>query len=305
MKNPYLLLIFATLFWAGNFVLSKAMSTEIPPVALAFWRWSMAFLLLVVVARKKAYSDWPVIIRNIPVLIPISFFGVAAFNTLIYVGLQDTSALNSLLLQSFFPVVVAGMSFLFLGERLRRWQLLGIILSLCGTLLLVARGNPVVLLSAQFNDGDLWIITAVFCYASYAELLRYRPPIHALSFLLITFGLGTLMLLPFYLWEHTQAAQLRWEQNTVLTVAYLAVFPSFISYLFFNEAVRRIGASTAGLFSHLVPLFGVSMAILLLGEQFYNYHAMGAALIFSGIYLVIRYKKPKPKSHTVDKRKYS
>lgn len=294
MKNPYLLLIFATLFWAGNFVLSKAMSTEIPPVGLAFWRWCMAFLLLVVVARKQALSDWPAIVRNIPILIPISFFGVAAFNTLIYVGLQDTTALNSLLLQSFFPVVVAGMSFIFLGERLRRWQLLGMLLSLCGTLLLVARGNPAVLLSAQFNDGDLWIITAVFCYASYAILLRYRPPIHALSFLLITFGLGTLMLLPFYLWEHTHAARVSWNRVTVLTVAYLAVFPSFISYLFFNEAVRRIGASTAGLFSHLVPLFGVSMAILLLGERFYGYHATGAALIFSGIYLVIRYKKPKP-----------
>jgi len=304
MKNPYLLLTFATLFWAGNFVLSKAMSTEIPPVALAFWRWSMAFLLLIVVARKQALSDWPQIARNIPVLIPISFFGVAAFNTLIYIGLQDTTALNSLLLQSFFPVVVAGMSFIFLGERLRRWQVVGILLSLCGTLLLVARGNPAVLLSANFNDGDLWIITAVFCYASYAILLRYRPPVHALSFLVITFGLGTLMLLPFYLWEHTHIAQIRWEHNTVLTIAYLAVFPSFISYLFFNEAVRRIGASTAGLFSHLVPLFGVSMAILLLGERFHSYHAVGACLIFSGIFLVIRHKKARQQNRVIKENKY-
>lgn len=296
MKNPYLLLIFATLFWAGNFVLSKAMSTQIPPVTLAFWRWCVAFIILTAVAWKQVRADWPQITGSLPILLLISMFGVAAFNTLIYIGLQNTSALNSLLLQSFFPVVVAGMSFLFLRERLQRLQLLGILLSLCGTLLLVAKGNPAVLFSANFNPGDLWIITAVFCYASYAILLRYRPAIHPLSFLMITFGLGTMMLLPFYLWERTHAMQIGWEQNTVLTIAYLAVFPSFISYLFFNEAVRKIGASTAGLFSHLVPLFGVSMAILLLGERFFQYHATGALLIFGGIYLVVRFKKPLMKT---------
>jgi len=220
-------------------------------------------------------------------------FGVTAFNTLIYIGLQHTSALNSLLLQSFFPVVVAGMSFLFLRERLRRPQLLSILLSLCGTLLLVAKDNPVVLLTASFNRVDLWIISAVFCYTSYAILLRYRPVIRPLSFLMITFGLGTMMLLPFYLWERTHAMLVVWERDTVLTIAYLAVFPSFISYLFFNEAVRKIGTSTAGLFTHLVPLFGVSMAVILLDERFFQYHTTGAFLIFGGIYLVVvRFKKP-------------
>lgn len=291
MKNPYLLLIFATLFWAGNFILSKAMSAELPPIALAFWRWSMAFLLIVIIAHRKFASDWPQIRKHLPVLLPISFFGIAAFNTLIYVGLQSTTALNSLLLQSFFPVVVAIMSFIFLGERLRRTQLGGILVSLCGTLLLVTRGDLTTLLAASFNRGDLWVITAVCCYAAYAILLRYRPPIHAFSFLTITFGLGTLMLMPVYLWEHMHVRAVNWQWNSVLTVAYLAVFPSFISYLFFNEAVRKIGASTAGLFSHLVPLFGSVMAILFLGEPFYLYHALGAAFTFTGIYLVISNKR--------------
>lgn len=291
MKNPYLLLIFATLFWAGNFVLSKAMSTEIPPVTLAFGRWSLAFLLIGGITRKKVLKDWPVIRREIWVLLPLSLFGVTIFNTLIYVGLQYTTALNSLLLQSFFPIVVAVMSFFFFGERLRKAQVTGILVSLAGTLLLVSKGDLYTLLTATFNRGDLWVITAVCCYASYAILLRYRPNIHPLSFLAVTFCLGTLMLFPFFLWEQMQVASVQWDWQVVTTIVYLAVFPSLLAYLFFNEAVREIGASTAGLFSHLVPLFGSLMAIIFLGESFFLYHAMGAFFTFSGIFLVIRFKK--------------
>lgn len=290
MKNPYLLLIFATLFWAGNVVLSKAMSTDIPPITLAFWRWSMAFVVISFFSWKKVIQDRKVIRKHLFILLPLSLFGITAFNTMIYIALQDTSALNSLLLQSFLPVVVAIMSFIFLKERLRKLQVLGILISLCGTLVLVAKGNMVSLLETGFNQGDLWVIMAVVCYASYAILLNFRPPMHPLSFLMVTFFLGTLMLLPFYLWERSYAEAIHWDLPVFTTIAYLAIFPSFISYLFFNEAVRKVGASTAGLFSHLIPLFGSLMAILFLGETFYTYHAVGVLLTFCGIYLVIRNK---------------
>lgn len=290
MKNPYLLLIFATLFWAGNVVLSKAMSTDIPPITLAFWRWSMAFVVISFFSWKKVIQDWEIIRKHLLILLPLSLFGITAFNTMIYIALQSTSALNSLLLQSFLPVVVALMSFLFLGERLRKLQVLGILISLCGTLVLVAKGELATLSGTGFNTGDVWVITAVVCYASYTILLKFRPPMHPLSFLMVTFFLGTLMLLPFYLWEHGYAEPVVWKWPVFITIAYLAVFPSFISYLFFNEAVRKVGGSTAGLFSHLIPLFGSLMAIIFLGETFYTYHAVGIVVTFTGIYLVIRNK---------------
>lgn len=290
MKNPYLLLIFATLFWAGNVVLSKAMSTDIPPITLAFWRWSMAFVVISFFSWKKVIQDWEAIRTNLRILLPLSLFGITAFNTMIYIALQDTSALNSLLLQSFLPVVVALMSFLFLKERLTKLQIVGMLISLCGTLVLVAKGELAIMSDAGFNRGDLWVITAVVCYAAYTILLKFRPPMHPLSFLMATFFMGTLMLLPFYLWEHSYAKAIQWDMPVYITIAYLAVFPSFISYLFFNEAVRKVGGNTAGLFSHLIPLFGSLMAILFLGEQFYTYHAVGVALTFSGIYLVIKNK---------------
>ncbi|MFP4092206.1 MAG: DMT family transporter [Cyclobacteriaceae bacterium] len=288
MKNPYLLLIFATLFWAGNFVLSKAVAAEVPPIGLAFGRWLLAFLVIAPFSWRKCWLDRHRIRQGWKVILLTSFFGIAVFNTFVYIGLQDTSALNSLLLQSFFPVIVAVLSFFLLSERLNKLQVLGILLSFCGTVVLLSRGSISLLFNTGVNSGDLWVLSAVFCYAAYALLLQRRPLIHPLSFLFVTFLLGTIMLLPFFIWEHYALEAVPLNKSVLVTFVYLAIFPSILSYMFFNEAVASIGPSTAGLFSHLVPLFGSLMAVIFLDESFFIYHAAGALLIFSGIFLVIR-----------------
>ena len=294
--NPYLLLILATLFWAGNFVLSKAISTDVPPVTLAFGRWVLAFMVVLPFAYPYLKKDRAVLLRRWKILLPISLLGIACFNTFIYVGLQSTTAINSLLLQSFFPVMVPVLAFLFFREKLTLRQTGGILVSLAGTLWLVAQGDLHRLLSAQFNTGDLWIFVAVILYAGYTLLLRFRPAVHPLSFLAVTFGIGFLLLLPFFLIELSYRPPPALTSDLVVSYLYLAVFPSVVSYLFFNEAVGMIGATTAGLFSHLMPVFGSIMAIIFLGETFHTYHAGGIALIFAGIYLVIRQKHQEPKA---------
>ena len=287
MKNPYLLLTLAMLFWAGNFVLSKAVVVQVHPVTLAFGRWGLAFLVVVPFAYRHLRRDGPSLRHATKVLLPISLLGITCFNTFIYVGLQTTTAINSLLLQSFFPVVVPVLAFGFFREKLGVVAVIGIFVSLLGTLWLVAQGDLQRLRSASFNPGDGWVFAAVVLYAGYALLLRFRPAVHPLSFLAVTFGLGLLMLLPFLVMELTSHPLPVLTGELGLAFLYLAVFPSLVSYLFFNEAVRQIGATTAGLFSHLVPTFGSLMAIFFLGEQFHGYHAVGILLILTGIGLVI------------------
>ncbi len=221
------------------------------------------------------------------ILLPLSFLGIACFNTFIYVGLRDTTAINSLLLQSFFPVVVVLMSFLFFRERLGGLQIIGVVISLLGTLFLVSEGSFTTFLEASFNQGDLWVMLAIFCYAGYTILLRFRPPIHPRSFLVITFLLGTLMLFPFFIAESFLLSPMYLVGKVLWVVLYLAVFPSVLAYLFFNEGVKMVGPNIAGLFSHLMPLFGSIMAVIFLGERFYGYHALGMLLILAGIFLVI------------------
>ncbi len=287
IKNPYVLLTLAMLFWAGNFVLSKAVVMEVHPVTLAFGRWGLAFIILLPFAYRPLLRDGPSLWRAGKVLLPISLLGITCFNTFIYVGLQTTTAINSLLLQSFFPVVVPVLAFGFFRERLGLVAVVGILVSLLGTLWLVAQGDWERLRSASFNPGDGWVFAAVVLYAGYALLLRFRPTVHPLSFLVVTFGLGLLMLFPFLVMELTLHPLPVLTVELGLAFLYLAVFPSLVAYLFFNEAVRQIGATTAGLFSHLVPTFGSLMAIFFLGERFHGYHAVGIGLILAGIGLVI------------------
>ncbi|MGB3848404.1 MAG: DMT family transporter [Tunicatimonas sp.] len=287
MKNPYVLLTLAMLFWAGNFVLSKAIVVDVRPVTLAFGRWVLALLVLLPFAYPHLRRDKPALREAGMVLLPISLLGITCFNTFVYIGLQSTTAINSLLLQSFFPVVVPVLALIFFRERLRGGTVVGILVSLVGTLWLVAEGSLARLQSATFNAGDGWVITSVVLYAGYTLLLRFRPTVHPLSFLAVTFGLGVVMLLPFLVAEWLIYGVPALTQELGLALAYLALFPSLVSYLFFNEAVRQIGATSAGLFSHLVPLFGSLMAIVFLGERFYSYHAVGIGLILTGIALVV------------------
>lgn len=288
---PVLLLVLATLFWSGNFVLGRAVRLDVPPVGLAFWRWFGGSILLIGFAWPYLKRDWRVIERHWKIITLLSILGVTTFNTLIYTGLQFTTALNALLMQSSMPVIIVLMSFLFFRERVTGLQAAGIALSLIGALAIVAQGNVAVLLGLSLNFGNVLVVVAVFCYAAYSALLRRRPRLHPLSFLAITFIVGTAFLSPFYVWENLAGRVMHFDTVTALAVLYVAVFPSILSYLFFNRGVELMGANRAGLFIHLMPIFGSLMAIFFLGEQLRWFHGLGIVLIVSGLYLATRLRR--------------
>jgi drug/metabolite transporter (DMT)-like permease len=285
---PYLLLTLAPLFWSGNFVLGRAVHEAVPPVGLAFWRWVGAFLLVLPFAWPALRRDWPALLRHRRMLLLLSFLGVAAFNTLVYLGLGFTSALNALLLQSAMPVLILAMSFLLFRERVTPLQGFGVALSLTGAVAVITRGDLAALATLALNPGDLVILVAICCYAAYSALLRRRPPVAPLTFLAATFGLGATMLLPAFLLEQAFVRTMSAAAETLLAVAYVAVFPSVLAYFCFNRGVELVGANRAGVFIHLMPLFGGAMAVLFLGEAPRPAHAIGIALILAGIALAAR-----------------
>ncbi len=205
MKNikdrPYLLLVLAVLFWSGNFILGRAFHSEIPPVALAFWRWVGAAMLVTLPALPHLRRDRHALVQRWPVILLIATLGIAAFNTLVYSGLQYTEAINAFLLQSLMPVLIVLLSFMIFHERVTKLQGVGILVSLCGAVTIIARGDAGILLSLSINRGDLLVFTAMACYAGYTVLLRKRPQVHPWSFIATTFWIGALLLIPFYLWE--------------------------------------------------------------------------------------------------------
>ncbi len=289
---PYVLLVMPPLFWAGNFVLGRAVRADVPPVGLAFWRWAVGSLLIVGVAWPHVRREWPAVVRHWPIILLLSFLGVAVFNTLVYTALQFTTAINALLMQSTMPVLIVLLSYLFFKETISLRQGLGIALSLVGVVIIIARGQLATLLALSLNGGDLLVLVAVASYAAYSVFLRQRPALHPLTFLAVTFVAGTLMLVPFYLWEIWVGRQMHFDSPTTwLSVAYVAIFPSILAYLCYNRGVDLVGATRAGLFLHLMPVFGSLMAIAFLGEQFRLFHAPGIALILGGIALATRRRK--------------
>lgn len=286
--QAWLLMMLPPLFWASNAVLGRAVAGQVPPVGLAFWRWTLGALLVLPFAWRHLRVDAPVLKRQWKVVLLLTVLGIGVFNTFLYIGLNTTTALNAVMMQSSMPVLIVLMSLALFGDRVSALQAVGIAVSLAGATTLIARGDPAVLLGLQLNAGDLWIFAAVLCYAAYTALLRRRPAVHGLSFIVATFAAGALMLLPFYLWETVGGRPMPLTPTALGAVVYVALFPSILAYLCFNRSVALVGANTAGLAIHLIPVFGSLLAILFLGEQPHLYHGIGIALIAVGIVLATR-----------------
>lgn len=281
--TPTLLLVVATLCWSGNFVLGRAVHEYIPPIALSFWRWTIAFVLVLGFAAPHLRRDLPVIWRNRGLVALLAFLGVASFNALVYYGLNTTTVVNAVLMQSTMPVIIVLGSWLVFREPLRWLQMGAVVISLLGVAVIITGGSLTSLLELSLTPGDGWIMLAVVFYAFYSVLLRKRPVVHPLSFLAATFAIGSLMLLPAYLWEHFRVRSLHLNGETLAALAYVGLFPSLIAYLCFNRAVELIGANRAGQFLHLMPVFGTALAALFIGETLLASHLVGAALIATGI----------------------
>jgi drug/metabolite transporter (DMT)-like permease len=187
------------------------------------------------------------------------------------------------LLQSATPLVMMACAFALFRDPVRPLQLLAIAVSIGGVVVIVTRGEPAALHALSLHAGDAWLLAAVLAYSLYSALLRIRPPVHPLSFLAITFGVGSVMLLPPYLWETAAVTPFRPSLGAVAAIGYLALFPGCISYLLWNRGVELIGPGRAGQYFHLLPVFGTVLAVLFLGEAFQPYHGAGIALIALGI----------------------
>jgi drug/metabolite transporter (DMT)-like permease len=221
-------------------------------------------------------------------MILLTITGVSAFNTLQYWALEHTQALNTLLLQSAAPLFVAVWSLLLLGIRLTLTQAGGILVSLTGVLVILLHGDLTALSSIAFNKGDIIFTVAIAIFGLYSVLTLKRPQIHGLSFAGFTFGCGALCLVPLLIWELYARPVMQLDTANLLTLFYVAVFPSTLAYLCFNRGVQLIGANRAAPIFHVVPLFGSVMALVFLGERPQLFHILGFALVLTGVYVASR-----------------
>lgn len=287
--NPYLLLTLTALFWSGNMVLGRGIRADVPPMALAFWRWLIAFLLVLPLALPHLKAQWPRLKAGWKPIFILGLLGVGGYNTFAYVALQYTVATNAVLLNSFIPVATIAISWAFLGKHLRGQEGLGVLLSLIGALTIVARGDLQVLAHLNLNIGDVWMLGAVLIWAIYTVGLAWRPAgVHPMLMLAAFTAVGLIALFPAYLWEMASGRHINLHAGSLAALAYVGIFPSFVGYIFYNRGVAEVGANKASLFIHLMPVFGTLLSAVFLGEVPFWYHYLGIGLIFAGIWLTMK-----------------
>lgn len=279
------LALLAVVLWSGNFIVARAWHNSISPVSLAFYRWSVATVALLPFAIRFLKKDWPVIRKAWLSLLLTAFTGVTVFNTLIYVAGHYTTAINLALIgTTAAPLFVLFISATVLRQRLHITQVIGALVCVLGILFLLSRGDLHALRNFHFNTGDVLILVAAFSFAVYTVMVRRKPPaLSAVSYLFAVFFMGTVLLLPFYLWELPSSQPVAWNGEMVGMLLYLGLGASVAAFLLWNNAIRIIGPARTSLFGNLIPAFSAVEAAVLLGEKLTTAVWVSIALIAAGI----------------------
>lgn len=279
------LAVLAALIWAGNFIIARNVYERIGPVSLAFYRWAFATIIILPFAWKHLRKEWPSIIGSLHYLFWAALTGIALFNTFVYVGAHHTTAINLALLgTTFSPIVATILAAMFLKERINWQKLIGLLLCIAGVVYLLCKGDLRNLSAFHFSVGDLWVLAGGFCFAVYNTMVKKKPvAISPVNFLFVIFFLGTILLLPFYIWENSTQPPTEWDGTVIFSIAYLSIGASVICFMIWNKSISLIGASRTILFGNLIPVFSTLGSVMFLGEKFLLIHLISMIIVFSGI----------------------
>jgi drug/metabolite transporter (DMT)-like permease len=279
-------LFLAVFFWAVKTVIAKAVVLEIRPMALSFYRWLIAFMIILPFAASHLKKDVTLIRQHLGFLFVLALPSVAGYNSILYFGAQYTTAVNISLVAAAMPVMTLLFSWVMNKEKPLFLQFMGIVVSITGMLLIITKGSRQFLLNLSFNPGDLLIVLAGASWAFYSVLLKKRQiNISPISFLTVLIALGTLCILPFYAWEFFVYKGFEINRVNISIFLYLGIFPSILSYIFWNYGVKTIGASIASIFMYLLPVFTAGIAFVFLDETLFFHHFSGGLLILMGLIL--------------------
>jgi drug/metabolite transporter (DMT)-like permease len=284
--QAFLLLALANLFWSGNWIAGRALRDAFEPAALNFWRWTVATLVLAPFALPGLRGKLPLLRQHAGILLLLALTGVAAFQTLVYLGLRSTTAVNAVLLNSSLPMFMLLCSWAIERERASARQVAGMLISLAGIGVILSRGDAQALLRLQLHAGDAWILLAMPVWGIYSVLLKRRPAaLGAIEFLFVISLAGTLLLAPVAAVQTLQGPLRMPGTAQILGVLYMGLAASVFAFICWNRGVAVVGANAAGFTVHLLPAFGTVLAILFLGEAFAGFHAAGIVVILAGVLL--------------------
>ncbi len=276
----------ATLLWSVNMVIASGIKGHIPPIGLAFWRWTIACVALAPFALRSTIKNKSVLLKNKRYLIATAILGITIFNTILYFAGKTTSAVNLSLIAISIPIFIIAISRIAFKEKISTAKILGIVTIITGVLVLITKGSIQSLLEINFNIGDLLMLLGCFFFASYTILVRLKPKeISSKVFLFTIFIIGTILLLPFYIWEHLYYNQVTFDSTTIYATTYVGICASLISYYLWNEAIRLIGTNNTALIYYLIPVFSGILACFFLNQTIVLTQIISMGIIIAGLLL--------------------
>ncbi|MBG6061077.1 drug/metabolite transporter (DMT)-like permease [Flavobacterium sp. CG_9.1] len=281
--------LFATLLWSVNMVIASGVKGHIPPVGLAFWRWTVACIVLAPFAAKRTFESLPILKKHFWYLTLTAVLGITIFNTLIYFAGKTTSAINLSLIAISIPLFIIILSRIIFKEKVSNLKIVGILILITGVLVLISKGSLQALLTINFTIGDLLMLLACFFFACYTILVRKKPQQLAPKvFLFSVFSIGTALLLPLYIWENTTYQKVIFDSTTILITLYVGIFASLVSFYLWNEAIRLIGTSKTALIYYLIPIFSGILAYFFLNQAIGLTQIISMGIIISGLFITAK-----------------
>lgn len=279
------LAVIATLIWSGNFVIARSVIHDIPPVTLAFYRWATATVIIFSFARKYFFHELHLVKERFLFFILTAVTGVSMFNTFVYIAGHYSTAINMALLGTCSsPIISIILARIFLHEKITALRVLGILVCISGILLLLSRGSLETLLNFRFTKGDWWIMAAALTFAIYNITVKKRPAaMHPVNFLFVIFLLGSIILLPFYIYEHNQQGGIALSISNLSAIFYLGIGASVICFMIWNKAIAALGAGRTALFGNLIPVFSSIEAVIFLNEKITFIHIISFILVVAGL----------------------
>ncbi|UIK04112.1 DMT family transporter [Neorhizobium galegae] len=282
-KKAYLSLVIATLAWGGNAVAGKLAVGHVSPMMLTFWRWFFAVAIIFAISMPQLIKDWPVVRKNLPILLFLGVVGYVVFNAALYTAVNYTTAINVTVEQAVIPMLIFVINFALFRMKVSWAQILGFTLTLLGGALTAVHGDLSALVTLTVNSGDAIMMIAIVAYAIYTVALRWRPKVNWRTLMAVPAFFAMIFSLPLAFWEYSSDRLIWPDTEGWIVVLYTAVFASLIAQVLYIKGVEEIGANRAGLFINLVPVFGTLLSVAIIGESLQLFHVVALALALGGI----------------------
>jgi drug/metabolite transporter (DMT)-like permease len=283
----YIFLFLSVLFWSGNFIVGKFASYyHIPPFSLNFYRWFFAWIILAPFTLPEIIEKKNYIKDNYKLFIVLGITSVTIFNSIVYYSLNFTQVISGVLMISTIPVMIMFISSILKIEKTNIFQILGVIFSFIGVILIITKADLELLKNLDFNKGDLTMVMAMFSWATYSALLKKKKhELSQLALLQVIISFGLIFLIPVYIIEFKMGYLIKLNTSFILVLAYVVLFPGLASFIFWIKGISLIGPNRSGVFLHLMPILSAIMAMIIFDEKFMFYHFLGAIFILTGIIL--------------------